>query len=131
MKKILITAVVVAVLVACNSGDKSKSADTNTSTTPTETSTPSDNPDYKAGLALVSKSDCFTCHKVDEAATGPAYRDIANKYASEAPGVIPQLAEKIIKGGTGVWGSAIMLPHPNISQADAETMVKYVLLLKK
>jgi cytochrome c len=89
------------------------------------------NPDYKAGLALVSKSDCLTCHKIDEKLTGPPYRDVANKYASYPDTIVAHLANKIKKGGNGVWGEIMMLPHPNISQADAETMVKYILLLKK
>jgi cytochrome c len=35
------------------------------------------------------------------------------------------------KGGSGVWGQVPMTPHPNLSVADAEQMVKYILLLKK
>ena len=38
------------------------------------------NPDYQKGLALIASNDCLTCHKVDEKVTGPAYRDVANKY---------------------------------------------------
>ncbi len=130
MKRILIASFAIASLVACNSGgDKSTKTESTEEKKPAETSI-TDNPDYKAGLELIAKSDCFTCHKVDEAVTGPAYRDVANKYAGQE-GIVPKLAEKIIKGGTGVWGQVPMLPHPNLSQADAETMVKYVLLLKK
>jgi cytochrome c len=81
-------------------------------------------------LELIAKSDCLTCHKVDEKLTGPSYREVANKYASQAPGIIPTLAEKIVKGGSGNWGEVPMLPHPTVSQADAEKMVKYILLLK-
>ena len=44
---------------------------------------------------------------------------------------VKMLAEKVIKGGSGVWGAVPMTPHPQISQEDAEAMVKYVLLLKK
>ncbi len=132
MKRIFITAAAIAVLVACNSGnDKTETkAEEKTEEKTTETDI-TESPDYQEGLALISKSDCLTCHKVDEPLTGPTYRDVANKYASQAPGIIPQLAEKIIKGGTGVWGQVPMLPHPNVSQADAEKMVKYILLLKK
>ena len=130
MKRIFITAFAFTALIACNSNDKSNTTDTKEEAKSTETSI-TDNPDYQAGLALIAKSDCLTCHKVDEPLTGPTYRDVANKYASQAPGIIPQLAEKIIKGGTGVWGQVPMLPHPAISQADAETMVRYILLLKK
>lgn len=131
MKRIFITAIVFAALVACNNETKSDTATTEKKedAKPAETSV-TDNPDYQAGLELIAKSDCLTCHKVDEKLTGPSYRDVANKYASQAPGIIPQLADKIIKGGTGVWGQVPMLPHPTVSQADAETMVKYILLLK-
>ncbi len=133
MKRIFITVIAFAALIACNSDKKSDNstdaAETKEEKPAAETSI-SDNPDYQAGLALIGKSDCLTCHKVDEPLTGPTYRDVANKYASQAPGIIPQLAEKIIKGGTGVWGQVPMLPHPTVSQADAEAMVKYILLLK-
>lgn len=133
MKRIFITAFAFTTLIACNSDDK-KTPDTPTETKEepksTETSI-TDNPDYQAGLALIAKSDCLTCHKIDEPLTGPSYRDVANKYADQAPGIVPQLAEKIIKGGTGVWGEVPMLPHATLSQADAETMVRYILLLKK
>ena len=132
MKKIFITAIALAVLIACNNESKSDSADKakdKTEEKPAETSI-TDNPDYQAGLELISKSDCLTCHRPAEKLTGPAYQDVANKYASQAPGIIPQLADKIISGGTGVWGQVPMLPHPTISKEDAEKMVKYVLLLK-
>lgn len=91
----------------------------------------SNNPVYKKGLELVSKNDCLTCHKVDQAVNGPAYRDVANKYASYPDTIVQYLASKIIRGGTGTWGSVFMIPHPNLSQEDAEALVKYVLLLKK
>ena len=89
-----------------------------------------ENPDYEKGLALVAKSDCFTCHKVSEAATGPAYQAVADRYAP-TPEVIDTLAQKVITGGSGKWGTIPMTPHPQISKEDATTMVKYVLALKK
>ncbi len=89
----------------------------------------SDNPDYQKGLELIAKSDCLTCHKVDEKNIGPAYRDVANKYEA-TPANISMLAEKVIKGGQGVWGTVPMTPHPALSKADAEQMVKYILLLR-
>jgi cytochrome c len=67
----------------------------------------SKNPDYQKGLELVSKSDCFTCHKIDEPLTGPAYRDVANKYANEPDTIVTHLAHKIIEGGRWcVWTGA-------------------------
>lgn len=130
MKKIVFTAMAFAVLVACNNSDSSKTSSDSSKEEKKEAS-PSDNPDYKKGLALIGKSDCLTCHKVDEAINGPSYRQVADKYADQAPGIIPTLAEKIIKGGSGTWGAVPMLPHPSLSQEDAEAMVKYILLLKK
>lgn len=132
MKRVLITSMALAVLIACNSGGEK--TETKAEEKKEEKAAETDItqlPEYTEGLELISKSDCFTCHKVDEPLTGPTYRDVANKYASQAPGIIPQLADKIIKGGTGVWGQVPMLPHPAVSQADAEKMVKYILLLKK
>lgn len=132
MKRIFITAMAFAVLVACNSnsdkGDKKTDGATDNKTEEVDIT---QSPEYQEGLELISKSDCLTCHKVDERLTGPSYREVANKYADQAPGVIPQLAEKIVKGGSGVWGEVPMLAHPTISQSDAEKMVKYILLLKK
>ena|SRR5688572_3309629 len=134
MKRIFITAMTLAVLVSCNSNsDKTETkTDVKTEEKAAESAATdiTQTPEYQDGLALIAKSDCLTCHKVDEKLTGPAYREVANKYASQAPGIIPQLAEKIVKGGSGVWGEVPMLPHPSISQSDAEKMVKYILLLK-
>ncbi|MBL0316715.1 MAG: c-type cytochrome [Flavobacteriales bacterium] len=78
---------------------------------------------------LVAQSDCLTCHKVDEKLVGPPYRDVANKYENTEANV-KLLAEKIVKGGTGVWGQVAMTPHPTVTPENAEKMVKYILLLK-
>jgi len=86
--------------------------------------------DYDKGLALIAKNDCLTCHKVDDKLVGPSYRDVANKYTAN-PATIDSLSNKIIHGGAGNWGQVAMTPHPNLSKADAEQMVKYVLYLKQ
>lgn len=131
MKKILFTSAIALMLIACGgSGTENKEqpkeeAKQETAAAPS----PSDNPDYEKGLALIAASDCLTCHKVDEKLTGPAYRDVANKYENSETN-IKMLAEKIVKGGTGVWGEIPMTPHPAITPADAEQMVKYIFLLK-
>jgi cytochrome c len=80
-------------------------------------------------LTIIANSDCRTCHLIDEKNIGPAWRDVANKYADSA-NAIQYLSHKIINGGSGVWGQVPMAPHPNMSQEDAETLAKYVLLLK-
>jgi cytochrome c len=135
MKKILFSAAVVFALIACGgSGTENKEAATEQKSEAAEAATPaspSDNPDYEKGLALVAKPEnlCLTCHKIDEKVIGPAYRDVANKYeATEAN--IKMLAEKVVKGGSGVWGDVAMPPNAVVNIADAEQMVKYILLLK-
>ncbi len=129
MKKVLGTIVVVVAIMACGGNKESKTADAS-ATASTSTSSLSDNPDYQKGVALVGKSDCLTCHKVNEKNIGPAYKDVAAKYENTDANV-KMLAEKIIKGGSGNWGAIPMTPHPALSQDDAEALAKYVLLLKK
>lgn len=131
MKKILFTTAVALLFIACGgSGTENKEQPKEEPKQETAAPpSPSDNPDYEKGLALIAASDCLTCHKVDEKLTGPAYREVANKYENTEAN-IKLLAEKIVKGGTGVWGEIPMTPHPAITPADAEQMVKYIFLLK-
>lgn len=125
MKKI-IACLVIASLTACgNSGSKDKLVE------PGKTEDVSANPDYQKGLALVAKNKCMTCHAIDETVTGPPYREVAKKYADSGDTIVAHLASKIINGGNGVWGEIFMTPHPDVSEEDAETMVKYILLLNK
>ena len=81
-----------------------------------------------AGAQLIAKSDCGTCHKETEKLIGPAFADVAKKYSSSD---VDTLANKIIKGGSGHWGTVPMSPHPTISEGDAKSMVNYILSLKK
>lgn len=125
MKQSLVIIFAALIFVSCggSSSKEKKSED--------KTEDITKNPDYQAGLSLVAKSNCLTCHKIDEVVTGPPYREIANKYAGLPDTIITHLAKKVISGGNGVWGQVFMTPHPDLSQADAEAMVKYILLLKK
>ncbi len=127
MKKVLGTIAAVIVLMACGGNKENKTAE---ATTASSASSLSSNPDYTKGLELIAKSDCLTCHKANEKNIGPAYKDVAAKY-DNSDATIKLLSEKIIKGGSGVWGAIPMTPHPAVKQEDAEAMVKYVLLLKK
>lgn len=128
MKKtftILFAASVITFAMACG-GSETKDKPTVTAST-ADIST---DPNYQKGLDLVVKSDCLTCHKVNEKSTGPAYNEVAAKYAGAADTTITRIAGKIISGGAGNWGTIPMTPHPQVSQGDAEQMVKYILLLK-
>lgn len=122
---ILFATSIATTIVACG-GSETKDKVVATTATPDLSS----NPDYQKGLDLVAKSDCLTCHKINEKSTGPAYSEVAEKYAGATDTTITRIAGKIISGGSGVWGAVPMTPHPQVSQTDAEQMMKYILLLK-
>jgi|SRR6188474_3599266 cytochrome c len=127
MKKTVYMIAMLGVLAACGGGEKKE--ETKKEETPAANDITS-NPDYQKGVDIVAKSDCFTCHKIDEKNIGPAWRDVANKYAGQDTAV-KYLAAKIIAGGAGVWGQVPMAAHPTFTQEEAESVAKYVLLLKK
>ncbi|MFM8913713.1 MAG: c-type cytochrome [Flammeovirgaceae bacterium] len=115
------------IFYSCGSEKKSVKEDYGT---PQETI---DAPDVAAdpitqGESLVKASDCKTCHHINNKIIGPSHTDVAKKYEFTKANV-ELLAGKIIKGGSGVWGEVIMTAHPDITQADAEKMARYVLSL--
>ena len=78
-----------------------------------------------SGLKLAQSKGCLNCHAIDHKVVGPAYKDVAAKYKSDA-GAQARLAAKVKAGGGGVWGSIPMPPNP-VSDAEAQTLVKWVL----
>lgn len=82
-----------------------------------------------SGSRLIAANDCLTCHKIDEQSTGPSYRQIADKYELNQ-GNIENLANKIIKGGKGLWGQNAMTPHPSLPEPQAQEMARYILSLR-
>ena len=80
------------------------------------------------GKNLMESLDCKACHKLAEKSVGPAFAAVSEKYKSDA-GALVYLANKIIKGGGGVWGEAVMSAHPNLSESDAKTIATWVLSL--
>lgn len=86
------------------------------------------NTSFATGKRLIDLSDCKACHAIDKKSIGPAYVDVAKKYKGKSQAV-GQLADKVIKGGGGVWGEQAMSAHPQVSKADATEMVKYILSL--
>jgi len=133
MKKVSLLGLVLAVCVMISScGSKKEEAkETEDYGTPesTEATPQSSDADVIAqGEALMKASDCKTCHHPVNKIIGPAHTDVAKKYEFTEANV-KMLADKIIKGGTGVWGQIPMTAHADISQADAEKMARYVLSL--
>lgn len=80
------------------------------------------------GEALVKSNDCNTCHHKTNTVIGPAHLKVAEKYEFTEANV-KLLAEKIMKGGSGVWGPVPMAAHVDLSESDAEAMARYVLSL--
>jgi cytochrome c len=129
MRRLMIVLLSLALFAACNSDSKPEEKKEEAPAAAPEDITK--NPDYQKGLGLISNNGCFACHSVADKINGPSYRDVANKYAGYPDTIVAHLAKKILTGGSGVWGETPMIAHPAVSQADAEAMVKYVLLLKK
>jgi len=86
--------------------------------------------DVQRGKVLIAYSDCYTCHRENDRAKGPAFKDIAKRYPVN-DGYIELLAQKVIIGGSGAWGYPVMSPHPDLPLEDVKTMVKYILSLKE
>lgn len=128
MKKTFLILALAGFFAACGGGsDKKEEAP---ATEKKEEAKAPDDPAYTEGMTLVAGSDCTTCHKIDEPYTGPAYKDVAAKYEN-TPENIKMLAQRVIKGSSGVWGEAQMTAHASLSEEDASKMVKYILMLKK
>ena len=78
---------------------------------------------------LAQKKNCMACHAVDKKVLGPAYKDVAAKYAGQKDAV-DKLAAKVVKGGTGVWGNIPMPANPQVNDAEAKQLVQWILTLK-
>jgi len=84
--------------------------------------------DAKAAEALLKKHNCVACHQVDKKSVGPAYQEVAKKYKGQKDAAA-KLAEKVKKGGQGVWGKVPMPPNAAVSDADIKQLVAYILSL--
>jgi len=82
-----------------------------------------------AQLDLAQKKNCMACHAIDKKVVGPAYKDVAAKYAGQKDAA-DKLADKIMKGGSGVWGPVPMPANTQVSAAEAKQLAQWVLTLK-
>ncbi len=69
---------------------------------------------------------CLSCHGIDKRVVGPTFKDVAAKYKGQ-PGIEATLAQKLRRGGSGVWGPLAMPPNPDLAEADAAALVHWVL----
>jgi cytochrome c len=82
-----------------------------------------------AGADLAKSKNCLACHAVDHKVVGPAYKDVAARYAGQK-GSEDKLVQRVLKGSVGDWGQVAMPPNPQVSEAEARTLVKWILSQK-
>jgi len=82
-----------------------------------------------AGSDLAKAKNCMACHAVASKLVGPSYKDVAAKYAGQKDAE-SKLVTKVMKGGSGTWGAIPMPANPQVNEAEARTLVKWVLTQK-
>jgi cytochrome c len=82
-----------------------------------------------AQAELAQKKNCMACHSVDKKVLGPAFKEVAAKYAGQKDAA-DKLAAKVVKGGVGAWGNIPMPANPQVTEAEAKQLVGWVLSLQ-
>jgi len=85
-------------------------------------------PVAQADEAMAKKYNCTACHQLDKKVVGPAYKEVAKKYKGQADAAA-KLAEKVKKGGSGVWGPVPMPPNPAVPDGDIQKLVAWILAM--
>ena len=83
----------------------------------------------QADQALAQSKNCMACHAADKKLVGPSYKDVAKKYGGQKDAAA-MLATKIIKGGSGNWGAVPMPANSQVSDAEAQKLVSWILAQK-
>jgi cytochrome c len=139
IKSLTIGVIALSALAYSCGGGENKSSDSGSSTPPAPAATQAnvsledkykDDPVFVAGSAKSKEIGCTACHMVERKIVGPSYADVAAKYEN-TPDNVELLTAHVINGNVGNWGEVPMPAHPHLAKEDVETVVKYVLLLKK
>lgn len=84
-----------------------------------------------ADQALANAKGCLACHELKAKKIGPAYLEVAKKYAGQkdAPA---KLAQKVLDGGSGAWGEVAMPANKTmgVTETDAKKLVAWILAQK-
>ncbi|WP_291777497.1 c-type cytochrome [Cecembia sp.] len=137
--KILSAGVIALSTITYSCGGGGSNSSESASTTSQSTSAPAkvsledkykDDPVFIAGSAKAKEAGCTACHMIERKIVGPSYADVAEKYEATDEN-IAMLTANVINGNVGNWGEVPMPAHPHLAKDDVETIVKYVLLLKK
>lgn len=127
MKKLIIFSSLLFFISCGNNSETKEKSTADSITAKTEVK----DPEVAKGLELITKSDCFTCHKLTETSIGPPYSAVAAKYKIINGTTMDSMVMQINKGGKGKWGNIPMTPHPAISKEDAQSMVHYIMSIKQ
>jgi cytochrome c551/c552 len=76
--------------------------------------------------ALLQNNACLSCHAIDHKVVGPAYRDVAAKYAKD-PQAMDRLMSSIQHGGSGKWGDVPMPPFAQLSPDDLKSLATFIM----
>lgn len=82
-----------------------------------------------ADEALAKSKNCLACHATEKKIVGPSYKDVAKKHGNDASKA-GMLADKIMKGGSGVYGAVPMPANPQVSKEDATKLATWILGMK-
>ena len=82
-----------------------------------------------ANQALATAKNCMSCHALDKKLVGPAFKEVAAKYAGDKTAT-DKLVVKVMQGSVGVWGSVPMSANPQVTEDEAKQLVTWVLAQK-
>jgi cytochrome c len=83
----------------------------------------------QASPELAQQKHCLNCHAIERKIVGPAFKDVARRYAGQ-PEMLPRLARKIVQGGGGAWGPVPMAANPQVTGEEARQLATWVLGIK-
>jgi cytochrome c len=81
-----------------------------------------------ASQQLAQSKACMSCHQVAKKVVGPAFQDVAKKYKGDAKAE-EHIVGVIKNGSKGVWGAVPMAKQPQVNEADAAALAKWILSL--
>lgn len=81
-----------------------------------------------ADEAMAKSKNCMACHAIDKKLVGPAYKEVAKKYAGK--GAEATLVQHVMKGSSGIWGPVPMPANAQVNEAEAKQLVGWILSLK-
>ena len=73
---------------------------------------------------LLKQHACYACHQIDTQVVGPAFKDVAAKYAQRSDRR-DYFVGKISHGSSGVWGS-IPMPAQSLPDADLASIATWL-----